>query len=401
MPDTAYSFDPARYEQPLPVLEVDTDGLLIETKDRYEGKLQIKNAGGGNLAGYICSRHRAITFVPSAWDANTQTITYTFNPAQADGLAPGQQLETLAYICSNGGEVALPITVRLTKMAITTREGHIIANVGDFFEYAQDNPAGARQIFVDSEFYMLLLAVGYPYMEVYESLHKDANRERAIDNFFILSGLKGKTGLKLQKRVLTFDQRPGDTAKIYGQLLFEKTDSGFCEAPIEAETAPPWLALSANRLISSDFDTENQAMVNFSIDPLQITGRYAREIVFIGHENDRMAVELIFRRPQPLMLRLVRESYRYDDKGTIEVFNHTGQELMLELFCADSYMRFAARRYVVGAFYEIPFDIKLSAFMNAGRLFRKTPYMRTAIEVKASCPGHVYKHRLPLVVGEW
>ena len=394
-------FDPARYEQPLPILEIDTDHLLIETKERHEGKFRIKNAGGGQLSGYITSRHRAVTFSPATWDGNAQTVTYRFDPALADGLSAGQQLDTVAYICSSGGELALPITARLIKMAIVTKEGRTIANVQDFYAYAQEYPMGARHIFVDSEFYMLLLAVGYPYMEVYESLHKDANRDRAIDNFFILSGLKGKTALRLQRRVLTFNQRPGDTGKIHGQLLLEKTDRGYCEASIEAETAPPWLLLSTNRLIASDFDSENQAMVNFSIDPLHIDGRYARERILIGQDDQPLAAELIFRRPQSLMLRLSRETYRYDDKGTIEIFNHTGQEMMLELFCPDSYVRFEARRYVVGAFYEVPFDIKLSAFMNAGRLLRKTPYMRTHIEVKATWPGHVYKQRLPLTVGEW
>jgi hypothetical protein len=102
-----------------------------------------------------------------------------------------------------------------------------------------------------------------------------------------------------------------------------------------------------------------------------------------------------------LAARLNREAYRYDDRGTIEIFNHTGGDLAVEPFCPDNYVRFAARSYSAGAYAEIPFTIKLSAFMNAGRIFRKTPFMRTAIEVKGVGPGKLYRLKLPITVGEW
>ncbi|MCL2203901.1 MAG: DUF5717 family protein [Defluviitaleaceae bacterium] len=384
------------FEQPLPVLDVSEEALLIETKDSATGSLTVKNLGGSVLKGYVCSRHRALTFEPDWWEGNSAALSYHFNPAHT-GISPGQSLQTQVYICSNGGEAALPVTIKLTKMAITTREGQIIANVRDFYDYALAYPMQARQIFTDSEFYMLLMAVGYPYMEVYESLHKDANRERAMDNFFILSGLKEKTTLFLPKQRFVYDQNHGDMGKIYGQIMVEKSDRGFYEAPIAPESAPPWLTLSANRLISSDFDAQNQARVNFCIDPVHISARYARERVRI----ENCTAELIFRRPLPLTARLNREAFRFEDKGIIEISNHSGGDLAIEVFCPDAYVRFAARTYSVGTYYEVPFGVKLSPFMNAGRLFRRTPFMRTAIEIKGTSPGRVFKLRLPLTVGEW
>jgi hypothetical protein len=384
------------FEQPLPVLDISAEALQIETKDSATGELLVKNLGGGTLKGYICSRHRAFTIEPNWWEGNAQALAYTFNPAHAE-ISPGNTFKTQVYICSNGGEAAIPVTVKLTKMAITTHEGLTIANINDFYEYSLAHPLAARQIFTDSEFYMLLLAVGYPYMEVYESLHKDANRERAMDNFFILSGLKQKTRLNLLNKSFLFDRNHNDTSKIYSQIVVEKSDRGFFESPIVSENASRWLTLSANRLISSDFDAQNRARVNFIIDPAHIPDRYARERILI--ENN--AAELVFRRLPPLTARLNRDAYRYDEKGIIEIFNHTGNDLAVELFCPDNYVRFAARTYSAGAYYEIPFTVKLSAFMNAGRLFRKTPLMRTTIEIKGASPGKVYKIKLPIIVGEW
>jgi hypothetical protein len=383
------------FEYPLPVLDISDETLFIETKESARGELTVKNTGGGLLSGYVRSRHRALTFEPDFWEGNNQIIKYTFHPAFAE-ISPGQTLETHVFISSNGGEAEIPVTIRLTKMAITTREGHTIANIKDFYDYALLNPQQSQRIFTDSEFYMLLLAVGYPYMEVYENLHKDANRERAVDNFFILSGLKQKTTLSLVKKTFVYDN-PGDAGKIYGQIILEKSDRGFCEAPITPETAPLWLSLSANRLISSDFDAENRARVNFTIDPSRITARYARERVLI--ENS--AAEIIFRRANPFTIRLNRATYRYDDKGIIEIYNHTGKDLAIEPFCPDGFIRFAAKTYGAGAYYEIHFTVKLSPFMNAGRLFKKTPFMRSVIEVKGTNPGKVYKVKLPITVGEW
>jgi hypothetical protein len=281
-------------------------------------------------------------------------------------------------------------------MAVTTREGLTIANIYDFYNYSLTNPLQAQRIFTDSEFYMLLLAVGYPYMEVYENLHKDANRERAMDNFFILSGLKQKTTLTLLNKTFMYDAS-GAPGKIYGQIVAEKSGRGYCEAQILPETAPSWLTLSASRLISSDFDAENRARVNFTIDPMRILPRYVRERVFI---EDNTA-EIIFRRPRPLTARLSRETYRFDDKGIIEIFNHSGGDMAIDLFCPDGFIRFAARTYSASAYCEIPFTVKLSAFMNAGRIFRKTPFWHTVIEIKGRRPGEEYRVKLPLTVGEW
>ncbi len=365
-----------RLEFPLPVLTADTDYLFIETTDTFEGSFKIKNTGGSTLSGKILSRARALTFSPDKWEGNEQTVTYRYNPSLADGLKPGETLETYAYICSNGGEKKLPVTVKLTKMAITSPEGWVIANIRDFYDYALEYPAQARRLFTDGEFYMLLLATGYPYMEAYEMLHKDPNRERSMDNFFILSGLKKKTGFNLQTHLIEYLRKPNETSPVYGNFLIRKTDGGFFETPVQTLNNEPWLTLSTERLISNDFNEASAAVINFSIDPLQIEGRYAKETVIIGAElelDGGNAVDIVFRREIPLSFRLKREGYAFEDKGFIEVINNTGEDIVVEVFCKDSFIRFAARKYLIGAAYDIPFDVRLSGFMAAQLLFRKLP----------------------------
>ena len=383
-----------RFEAPLPALSISTDAINIETKDKHDSSFVIRNTGGGVLSGKILSRCPGLVFDRCEWTGNRQTVTYTFNAAKA-GLATGESIEGHVYVTGNGGEVEIPVTARLTKTSVTTAEGLTIANLQDFFEYAKTHPAQARRLFVDSEFYMLLLGLGYEYMEVYESLHRDSNRERAMDNFFILSGMKGKTTISVLDTCLEFDQKPGDDGVIHGSIRVQKSDAGYIESPIANNS--PWLNCFASKLMQSDFDENLVAAVNFSIDPSKIATSYAREVVTIGTE----ATEIVYRRTAPVIVRMNRAAFRYEDKGLVEVINNTGADIKLEVFCPESYVRFTARSYIVGAYGEIPFEIKLSAFLAAQLFFRKTPYMKTALEVKAVDSGRVYKKILPVVVGEW
>lgn len=385
---------------PKAALAVDIRELHIETKDIHRGHFEIRNTGGGVLNGHVLSRCPGLTFGTVHFEGNKQTVHYTFDGALA-GLATGQTIEGYAYVTSNGGEVEIPVTAKLAKMSITTGDGAFIANLEDFYAYAQTHPAQARRLFVDGEFYMLLLALGYEYMEVYESLHKDSNRERALDNFFILSGLKGKTTLDIPgDRVLEYAQKPGDKDILHGSITVTKSDPGYIDAPITIAQDAPWLNCYASRLIHSDFDEALEGTIHFSINPSLIEGAYARTILTVG-EGAGHNIELIYRRLPLISVRLSRTNLKYEDRGALEVVNNTGDNVRVEVFCQDSYIRFSAKNYLVGAIGEIPFDVKLSAFLSAQMLFRKVPYMTTKVEVKATHPGGVYKTQIPLVVGQW
>lgn len=387
------------YEQPLPALDVDTETIVIETKDNTTGQFKLKNTGGGLLAGRVISRCPGLSFTPDIFEGNKQVIAYSFNPSEA-GLGIGKTLNSTVYVSTNGGEKKIDVTIKITKMSIETKDGYTIANLLDFYEYALRNPTGARRIFTDSEFYMLLLAVGYEYMEVYESLHKDANRERAMDNFFILSGLKGKTTISITDKSLEFIQKPDEKEIIKGLLTITRSDEGYVDMPINIINDSNWLSTPSSKLSTSDFSDINDMItttIEFNINPRNIQGPYARAQIAIGTET----CEIIYRRTAPLALRLNRGSYRYEDKGLIEVTNNTKTTMQIEVFCPEKYIHFSARAYPVENYGEIPFEVKLSTFMSAQLFFRKLPYMETEIEIKATVPGAAYKKRLPIIVGEW
>jgi len=385
------------YEYPLPVIELDIDSINIET-GHHEGNFTIKNTGGGKLSGHILSRNRALEFTPSNWTGNSQTIAYSFSPEKA-GSSPGF-IKTKVYISSTGGEITLPITINSTTMTIPTAEGPTITSTIDFYNYALEHPAAARRLFTSSEFYMLLLSTGYEYIEVYESLHKDVNRERAMDNFFTLSGLKGKTMLTLNKQHINMTQGP--PGKIYERFSVQKSDSGYVDAPVSAIGGAPWLNLSTGRLSSADFNNNNCATVEISVDPHLIPNNFVREHILVGSAPDTGCIlELTFRRAAPFTIGLNRQGFRYEDRGSIEVKNNTGANMRVDVFSRDRYVRFYAQSHMVGTVHSIPFEIRPSAFASAQRLFRRLPYVSTHIDVRIVSLGQVFHERLHLNIGEW
>lgn len=379
-------------------------GIVIETKDKCAGEIEIRNAGGGVLEGRLVSRMPELSFDEPGFRGNRKKIGFKVN-AQQSGIKPGQSKRGHFMAVTNGGELTVPVTLKYVKMSIAAPSGASVSSVADFYEYYLASPAGAKKMFTDSEFYMLLLATGYPYLEVYESLHKDANRERALDNFFVLSGLKEETTVLPRQRRLEFCAHSDEPLR--GRFEAEKSDGGFAQTEIQKRGQAEWLNIATGRLSTADFGEAKEARlatVNFSIEPKKISGGFAREEIIVGPRplpGKANVVEVLFRRAMPVEARLLRETYQFEDRGALAIANSTGQTVTVEPFCKDSYIRFAAKRFVVGEYEEIPFDVRLTGLMNAQVYLRKIAYLRTSIEVKFVLPGRAHKASLGVAVGGW
>jgi len=400
-------------EYPLPILKLAVSDLVIEAQGNHQVTFNIRNTGGGTLEGRIISPNAYLSFEPEQWEGNRKQILCRFSPNPSErpegaefsakqgtgGWRPGDVRTLHAQILSNGGEAVLPITVRLAKRAVTTKSGAVIANLSDFFSYAEKFPEEAQQHFADSDFFTLLKAMDFPYLDAYTLLTKEANRFRALDNFFILAGLKKRTALLATQ--LEIEHRSFDNSMIYGHFQIQKSDSGYAEANIIKKS--PWLKLSKSRLKPLDFKQENTATIKYSIDPLLITGRYAREIVTVESQDDMKdtSLEIIFKRPLPLKAWLPREGYRFKDEGIIMVENKTNKPIMVQLSCNEAFIRFFQQEYKVEGRLQIPFIVKLPPLQSAQMLFRKIPSLFANIEVKAVYKDTAISKTLSLTAGEW
>jgi hypothetical protein len=351
------------------------------------------------LEGRVVSPNSGLSFEPVVWEGNRQKISCRFSPNPLEGWKPGDVRSFSVQLLSNGGEAVLPVTARLAEKAIVTDEGSAIANLQDFYAYALNFPKEAQKLFADEEFFILLQTMDFPYIDAYSLLAGEANRPRALDNFLILAGMKKRSGLSpIQPQT---EHRSFENSMIYGHFGLQKSDGGYIEADII--TGSPWLRLAKDKLITEDFKNENTAVVKYSIDPLLIPGRYARETVRIRNTDgsEEAAMDIIFKRPQPLRARLLREGYRFRDEGTIIVENQTGRPMMAKLSCNEAFVRFFQREYKVEGQLQIPFIIKLPPLQSAQMLFRKIPSLFADIEIKAFYKDTLIKKTMRLTAGEW
>jgi len=381
------------FGNPLPRLSVDITSIKLEATKTTTGEIKIRNKGGSILEGRVISRCPGLTFSPTEFTGNKQTIKYSFDP-KASGAATGETLNSIAYITSNGGEKEIPIRARIIEVPIKTPDGGIIANIQDFYAYAQKNPNAARRIFRDNDFYRLLIAVKYPYKEVYEALHEDANRDRAMDNFFILSGLAERNNISLTPRQVVFAQKPYDTTTLEGSIIAKRSSNSYVEATVY--TTPEWVELPIGKLTAADFEGETSAEIYFSINPRKIHTTYAKGAIHIGREK----VDIIYRRLPAVTAKLKHNNLSYDGQGIIAVENNSGKALRVKVSSKESYIKFNAKGYLIESYGEIPFEVSLSAFTKAQQFFLKQPYMKAQIEVEVES-GVPFKTKLPLTVGKW
>ena len=373
---------------PPPNLSLDITNLTLDANNSG-GTFVLKNTGGGILSGYILSRCRELSFSPASWEGNTQVITYSYSPSFIRG-----NIEAHVYICSNGGEIKLPLIIDASPMIIQTDEGVNIRNIADFYAYSQHHPAAARRLFASSEFYMLLATINYPYLAIYEVLHKDPNRERAMDNFFQISRLKGKTHLFLNTDRLEITQHPTEIGQVFFQV--QKTDNGYADASISTSENTPWLSLMTTRITS--YDHNHSAQVAVEINPSLIDHPFTVAWIHVGSE----VLRLVVRKAPRFSLRLNQEGFKYQDRGTLEVENNTGFDMAVEIRSRDRHVRFYRASYTVPpGKLSIPFEIRQSAFFGTRRVFRRLPYISTYIDVRARCVAQEYKKRLHMNIGEW
>ena len=386
-------------EYPLPSISVGVTELTIETTNGREKALVgeaaflVRNSGGGMLECRIVSSVDCLTFMPNKWENNRQEVVCKFSPDTSESWKPGEVRTFSAMIHSNGGEAILPVIVKIAKMAILTSEGVTISNLYDFYAYTMNYPEESKELFLSEEFNKLLNAISFPYIDAYTMLTKEPNISRALDNFLILAELKKATSLSVVQDEI--EHRTLNNTIIHGSFEILKSDEGYVETNITTAYGASWLTLS---------DLDHGGKLGYSIDPILIKGRYARERIIIKAESvstSEVYVDIIFKRPDPLAAWLSRETYRYQDEGTITLENRAGNPLQIEISCGESFVRFFQQRYEVDDEIEIPFIIKLSALQSAQMLFRKIPSLQAKIDIKSTFKGTQITKSLTLQAGEW
>ena len=381
------------YEHPLPSLKPDVDRIETEATGGVTGSFTIKNKGGGVLSGVILSNSKALAFSPAEFSGRASTINYTIDVSQ---YGPGDELRTSAVIMSNGGERTLPVSVRIVPARIETAEGARLTGLTDFAEYAKEHPVSARALFVSEDFNNWLAALGYPHMDSFADVVKDADPERALDNFLIISGLKTKSYAVPETDRITAAVNPFERTPFTGELRVTKNGWGYLDCAVSVKNGAKWLKTGKSRLTSHDFDVTGVAVLTYYVSPAFLTDSLCRETLTIGDYEVTVYAGAL----PPVSCAMPRDSFRPGDGGSISITNNTGRDLTMEIIPDDGFMKFEGRRYFVGKYAEIPFEIRLNALQTAQLRLTKQPVVRTGVTVGVAEEHIDYKKRFELTVGE-
>ncbi len=369
--------------------------IADEVLDIYNGSIIVKNLGGGVLVGNIMSDNDAVSFEETAFEGNEVELPYTIDVRNYE---PQKILKFNIYIVSNGGEVSIPVFVKVLKNVFYTDDGYKISDVKDFFSYSKRKPQKAADIFYSKEFYDWLVKINFEYANVIKMFLEEGDREKALENFFVFCKIKKRPFTDVIEKNINVVIKPFQKDTITGSIVVLKKGYGYIYRKINLKYNLDWIKIDKKEITSKDFDDENRCYINYVIDPLLIDGNFSKERVLIDENTE---AEICVRKLPKVVVTLSDEIYEYEDTGFITVENNCGKELLFEVDAKDSFIEFETKRYVVEKKQQIYFKIKrskLNSFINKVS-FNKKLYTESEIYVKTFFNNETIKKKKKVVLG--
>ena len=315
--------------------------IAEEVLDFYSGCFTVKNLGGGLLYGNIMTDNDIISFEKTEFEGNEFEIKYSINVNSCDTK---KLLRFNIYIISNGGEITIPVFIKVLKDVFYTKDGYKFNTIKDFFSYYKKKPKKATEIFYSAEFFNWLIKMGFEHMDMTKLILEDCNRDRAIENFFIFTKLKKQNFTEVIEKNINISIKPFQTKLLSGSIVILKKGYGYIHKELSLKYNSKWIKLKKNIITSDDFDDENRCYVNYEINPKLIDSNFSREFVIIDKNTD---VKIDILKLPKIKVSLSNEIYEYDDYGSIIVENNCGEDLFFEFDSKNNFVEFEEKRCVI------------------------------------------------------
>ncbi len=397
-------------EYPLPKIKCSIDKLIIESPGQFESYFYIENIGNGLLEGSIFANSSFIKFEPLTFSGNKVKINYVLEMKR---YKISDIIRAEAVIISNGGEVVLPIIIKIVAHGVYTKNGVKISSLKDFLNYSKKYPLEAKEFFSSNEFYFWLVSTGYEFMDIFDTIARDSNKERAMENFLILNKLKKKPSLLVSKTEIEHVIEYSNREILNFSLPIKKTGKGYIYERVYTQDESNWLAISKDNINSSDFeiipaananginDDETSGYeltkLNYFINTALISKSVSNKILI----GDSISINISVRRKSALIAKASKEMFSFEDSGTINIINNCNKDIVIETYSDDSFIKLEGKRYFIGETAKIPFNIKFSALQLAQLALKKQPIVNTEIYIKANVDYGIIKKTINLTIGEF
>jgi hypothetical protein len=379
-------------EQEAPILSTNTEKIVVNVSKATHGQLYLKNIGKGTLKGAISCNNTNVTFKEEEFEGNNIKVVYKIDVSKYN---VGQVIKTSATIISNGGEISIPIIIQVNAPSIETEDA-IITDLKDFLQYAKKNYKQAQLLFNRNEFVSWLTYTEYPYLPIYDQISKDINKERALENFFILNKLKSRVKLKSKDQDITFSINHDSKETIQGEIIIKKSCWGYIKEEIKSKNNSNWLSFNDTEVTANNFE-DDVYLLKYSINTSLIQSNITTDEIIIGED---IKVPIQVRRKKIAYFNLSKESFNFEDTGFIKIENHSNRDIKVEVSTKDSFLKFDAKNYYVNKTKEIPFSIKFTALQIAQTNIKKHPLVESEIYFKIIYSNKKYMKTLKITIGE-
>ena len=172
-------------EYPLPILSLNPSEISIETSGKYEGSFHVANVGGSHLSGIISVKPEGfLTVSDKEFESNNTQIRFS---ADLSNFKRGDIINTQIIVSSNGGEMSIPVKMKVMPFVLDVSKDCRITSLQELYDYRKINEPAVIKLFYSSIFRRWLKDLKYKYLDVYDTIVKDKNEDRALKNFFILN----------------------------------------------------------------------------------------------------------------------------------------------------------------------------------------------------------------------
>ncbi|MCL1997012.1 MAG: DUF5717 family protein [Defluviitaleaceae bacterium] len=389
------------FENELPIISVNHNGVSEQrettinlqsspTEERV-GKIIIENIGAGTLKGSIYSNSTVVFDVPH-FNGNNIETRYSLNlPLNAP-----KEICTNVTIASNGGEHTIKFIINVLPPVLFT-EGFSINDMDSFYKLWVQNPSFAKKIFMKHDFYLWLHTINYEYIDIYEQFRNDVNKERGINNFFVLNKLKNPTTTSLYEEKIQMALDPFKIEPCTGKVRVRRHGEGFTDETLKCNV--PWVIFRKSSVTTADFKQSNEIEIDYEIDRKLINKRV--QYGTISLETGTGEVQIKAQVLNLVDIRLNKNYAGIKDDLFLYIKNNTKEPLRIEIAPRDNFVKFDKNLYIIKTEEAIPFGLRLSTLQTAQKSIRKQPVFQSFIRVKSHYRDKKFFQDIELLVGDF
>ena len=381
-------------EYPLPIIQIDIDKIAINMNEKNSGVINIKNVGGGTLLGDIVSNTDCIILDTEEFSGNNISIGYSVVPAI---YSSGDFIKSEITIISNGGSINIPVYINISNFDYLKCNQEKIYTIKEFYQYYLKNYIEAIRVFYSYDFMIWLKNINYKHIDIVEELLKDVNKQRAIDNFFVLSKIKEKAYIEILQKNFRYKYfNTKSDSEIIGTIPIKLIGTGYFEEDIILEDVD-FIKLNKNKITNRDFDENGIFNLEFIVIKNKINSFFERRKVMFNKTKKNIIIKI--NKKNPIEIIFERNYFNPTDKGVLKILNNTDEDVIIEIMAKDTFVFFEGKKYLISKYTEIGFDIKLTGFLKAQMDFTKKPNIESEILIKAILGDSIYKMQKNIYIG--